>query len=87
MLPALAPSSMDTEIAALARAYRAANGPVMSLVNRMGGSLENQMALVPERLRIEIARVTETALQMAHGFAALGARAPDLGPGGTLAAV
>ncbi len=86
-LPALSPAPMDAEIAALALAYRRANGPVMSLVNRLGGSLESQMAMIPARLRAEIERVTELALRAAHGVAGLGSRAPDLGPRGTLAAV
>ena len=86
-LPALAPPPMDAEIAALAQAYRRANGPVMSLVNRLGGSVEGQLSLLPTNLRAQIDRVTEGALRAAHGAARLGAHAPDTGPRGTLAAV
>jgi len=86
-LPALAPPPMDAEIAALALAYRRANGPVMSLVNRLGGSVEGQLSLLPANLRTQIDRVTAGALRAAHGAASLGTRAPDVGPRGTLAAV
>ncbi len=60
------------QIAALARAYKRANGPVMSLVNRLGGGVEAQLALLPPRLRAEIERVTVAALMAAHGVAGLG---------------
>ncbi len=86
-LPAVPPPPPDAEIAALARAWRAANGPVMRVVNRLGGSLEGQLALLPPDLRNQINRVTEYALQSAHGLAALGNRAPETGPRGTMAAV
>lgn len=86
-LPAIIPSPLDTEIAALARLWRGANGPVISLVNRLGGSLEDQLALLPPSLRTQIERVTEAALTTAHSLAAIGNRAPDIGPRGTLAAV
>lgn len=86
-LPALAPTPFDLEIASLARAFHTANGPVMSLVNRLGGSLEGQLALLPPAVRARIDRVTETALRTAHTAAALGKRAPDTGPRGALAAV
>ncbi len=86
-LPAPAPTPFDAEIAALARAWCTANGPVMSLVNRIGGSLEGQLSMVPANLRGQIERLTETALRAAFGAAALGQRAPETGPRGTLAAV
>ena len=86
-LPIPAPTPFDTEIAALARSYRTANGQVMSLVNRIGGSVEGQLALLPQSLRLQIDRVTEAALQTALTAAAIGNRAPATGPRGTLAAV
>ena len=86
-LPALAPTPVDAEIAALALAWRRANGPVMGLVNRFGGTLESQLAVLPTALRDRIDRVTESALRTAFGAAALGERAPATGPRGTLAAV
>jgi hypothetical protein len=86
-LPALTSPQMDTEIAALARAFKTANGPVMSLLNRLGGSMEGQLALLPDSVRAQIDRVTESALLAAHGLASVGARAPDVGPRGTLAVV
>ena len=86
-VPALIPSPFEAEVTALARAYRSANGPVMSLVNRIGGSLEGQLALLPPSVRTQIDRVTEAALRTAFTAASLGKRAPETGPRGTLAAV
>lgn len=42
-LPALQSPDLDREIAALARAAKRANGPVMSLVTRLGGGIERQL--------------------------------------------
>lgn len=77
-LPALRRPKPDDDIAELARAYKRANGPVMSLVNKLGGGVEKQLALLPPRLRTEIDRVTVAALTAAHGLAGLGG-APDFG--------
>jgi hypothetical protein len=85
-LPALPAPDFDREIDALARAMRRANGPVMSLVNRLGGSLEKQMALIPPGLRAELERATVAALMAAHGVAGLGGRLPASGRRGTFAA-
>jgi EcsC protein family len=82
-LPALPAPDFDREIADLARAYRRANGPVLSLVNRLGGGVEQQIAALPPRLKSDIERVTARALDTAFG---LGAVAPDLGPRGSMAA-
>lgn len=71
-------------IADLARRYRRANGPVMRLVNRMGNTLENQLAVVPEKYRGHVERATAQALETAYGLAG---RAPDLGARGPLVAV
>ena len=85
-LPAVQPPPFDAEIAALARAYGRANGPVMALVNRLGGSVESQLALLPDRVRQKIERVTALALRAAHGVAGVGAKAPDIGPRGAMLA-
>ncbi len=83
LLPALPAPDFQAEITDLARAYRRANGPVMSLVNRLGGGVEGQIAGLPPRVRVEIERVTARALETAMD---LGARAPDMGRRGTMAA-
>ncbi len=83
-LPALRTADLPTDIAALAHRYRRANGPVMRLVNRMGGTLESQLAMVPVSLRGQLERVTARALEAAYGLAG---RAPDLGERGPLMAV
>lgn len=71
-------------ITALAARYRRANGPVMRLVNRLGGSLESQMALVPASVRDQLERTVARALEASYGLAG---RAPDLGDRGGMAAV
>jgi len=72
------------EITALAHRHRRANGPVMRLVNRLGGSLENQFALVPDAMRRQIEAAVARALNLAYGIAG---QAPDLGPRVPIAAV
>jgi hypothetical protein len=87
-LPALPGPDLDMEIAALAYAYGRANGPFVKLVNRLGGGVESQMARLPASVRAELERAVSQALQKAHGLAAMGRRAPDLGPrGATYAAM
>lgn len=79
--------TFDEKIAVLARRYKRANGPVMSLVNRLGGRLEKQLDLLPTGMRTQVAKTTEAALLQAWAFAGQGAqRLPDPGPRGTLAA-
>lgn len=82
-LPALPAPDLDREIADLARALRRANGPVMSLVNRLGGGIEKQLSALPPRLRDDIERISATALSAAFGA---GGVLPRLGRRGTLAA-
>jgi len=74
----------DDQIAALALRYRRANGPVMGLVNRLGGKLESQMALVPDPVRQQIERIVARALETSYGLAG---RAPDMGARGPMVAV
>lgn len=85
-LPALRGKSIAPEIAALAEDYRRANGPLMRLLNRMGNSVERQMAMLPVAVRPEIDRVVVVALTAAHGLAGLAEEGPDLGRGGAMAA-
>jgi hypothetical protein len=81
--PRVAPD-FSTEIADLARRYVRANGPVMRLVNRVGTTLESQIALVPVKYRSQIERATAQALETAYGVAS---KAPNLGDRGGMAAV
>lgn len=67
---------LSAQVADLARRYKRANGPVIRLVNRLGGTLENQLSSLPESVRGQIERLTAQALETAYGLAA---RAPDLG--------
>ena len=80
-------SEAKYDVAALAARYRRANGPVIALMNRLGGGVEARMKALPAPLRDQISRLTEAALQTAFGLAAQGARAPDIGPHGPLLAV
>ena len=42
---------LSAQVADLARRYKRANGPVIRLVNRLGGTLENQLSSLPESVR------------------------------------
>jgi hypothetical protein len=83
-LPAVAGPSLEEAIANLARRYKRANGPVMQVMNRLGGTLENQLDLLPGAMRGQVETVTARALEAAYGLAA---RTPDLGQRGPVAAV
>ncbi|MES2145994.1 MAG: EcsC family protein [Pseudomonadota bacterium] len=85
-LPAPLTPDLAPEIAALARRYRRANGPVMALVNRLGGSLESQMAVIPASVRARLEGIVAEALSVSYGLAGHAARLPDMGPRGPLAA-
>ncbi len=69
-------ADLAAEVAVLARRYKRANGPVIRLVNRLGGTLEHQLSALPEGVRSQIERLTAQALETSYGIAA---RAPDLG--------
>ncbi|MEA5161843.1 EcsC family protein [Cereibacter johrii] len=85
-LPALH-TGPDAEIAALALRFDRAHGPLMSLMNRLGGSVEERMALLPAPVLRQIEAVTRRALEQSHRFAAAGRAAPDLGRRGAPALV
>ncbi len=85
-LPAIPANDIAPHIAALAQRYRRANGPVMALVNRLGGTLEKQMDLIPEGFRGQIDRVVARALDASYSVAGQGARLPDMGKRGSMIA-
>ncbi len=74
---------MAADVAELARRYKRANGPVIRLVNRLGGTLEAQLSALPDSLRTQLERVTTQALETSYGLAG---RAPDLGQRGPMMA-
>ena len=78
-------SDVDLDVSGLAVRYRRANGPVMALMNKLGGSVEAQMKMLPDSLRNQIEAITAAALSRAMDVASYGARAPDLGPHGAVA--
>lgn len=82
----LPPGDLSPEIRDLAARHKRANGPVISLVNRLGGTLERQMALVPDGVRLQIERVVAQALSAAMSVAGQGDRLPDTGTRGPLLA-
>jgi hypothetical protein len=63
------------EVAALAAKMRAANGPLMRFMNRVGGTLEDQARLLPTSLREGLGALAERLLietyRTAAGIAAL----------------
>jgi hypothetical protein len=83
-LPALR-EDPSAEIARLAARYRRANGPVMALMNRIGGRVEDRLGGLPPDLRARIDSVTRSALEKGYHLAGSGRHAPDLGPRGPMA--
>lgn len=76
-LPAAATTTdLATEVAPLARRYKRANGPVIRLVNRLGGTLEHQLSALPQGVRNQLEKLTAQALEASYGIAS---RAPDIG--------
>lgn len=82
-LPDSVSTDLATDVAELARRYKRANGPVIRLVNRLGGTLEAQLSALPDSLRTQLERVTTQALETSYGLAG---RAPDLGQRGPMMA-
>ena len=80
-LPVPIADTLTTDIAALARQYHRANGPVIRLVNRFGGQIEAQLSVLPAGLRDQIETRTTQALQASYGLAG---RLPDVGQRGPL---
>lgn len=72
----------ELEVAELARRARSAGGPLMAVLNGLGGTLERRMALLPAGLRRQIDAVTLASLERAFAAARLGRHAPDIGPAG-----
>ncbi|MFN7223136.1 MAG: EcsC family protein [Paracoccaceae bacterium] len=82
----LPPGDISPEIRDLAARHKRANGPVMAMVNRLGGTLERQLALVPQVYRTQIERVVAQALTGAYAVAGQGDRLPDTGTRGSMIA-
>lgn len=73
------------EIARLALQYRRANGPVITLVNRLGLRLEEQVQGLPPAFRARLEAAVAEALARAFKVARLGRFAPATGPAGARA--
>lgn len=76
-------TDLELAVQGLAVRYRRANGPLMTIMNRIGGSVEERVALLPQAVRTQLETVTRMALERVHG---LSARGPDLGERGPLLA-
>lgn len=85
-LPVPLTEDPQAEIQALARRFRRANGPVMSLLSRLGGSFEKQIALIPEGYRQQVEQVVARALEGSFALAVQAERLPATGPRARLAA-
>ena len=75
-LPALPGPALDDEIEALARAYRAANHPVMAGLNALGGGIEAQLNRLPMSVQMRMETGVQRALTVGLG---LSGRLPRLG--------
>ncbi len=80
------PAAAAPEIAALAARWKRANGPVIKALNRLGGRLEDQVALLPGGARARIDAVVTRALEAAYELAARGGKFTGAGERGTMAA-
>ena len=80
--PLPAPITPDPrgEIAALAKRQLRADGPMMRIIIKFGGKIEDQMAHLPKALRDQMEKATGQALRRAVDLAGHGRRAPDFGP-------
>ena len=76
MLPAVQTPTLSAEIAALAARYHRANGPVMRLLNQLGGRLEAQFDALPEGWQRQLEQATARALETSYLMAG---KAPDMG--------
>lgn len=84
-LPLALPPEAEAEIAAFAKRWKRANGPVMAVLNRFGGQLEAQLGHLPEGFRDRIEAVTASALEAAYGLSRHGKKLPGSGNRGTFA--
>lgn len=85
-LPAAISPNLAKEIDALARDYRRATGPLMALMQRLGGRVEQQFDRLPAPIRQHIERVIVAALTTAHHLAAKTEDGPELGRSGVMLA-
>lgn len=68
------------DIARLAARFRRANGPVIALLNRLGGQIEEQLDKLPPQFRARVEGATMAGLTQAMTVARLGRFAPNMGP-------
>lgn len=70
-LPVPAVADLASDIEALARRYRRAGGPLVTLMTSLGGQVEQQLGFLPPGFRARAEEVTEGALQRAWGLAGI----------------
>lgn len=78
-VPAVVAPFPQAEILALADRAARAGGRRMALLNRLGGTVESRLTMLPQGLRAQVLSVTEAALAQASGLAALSTRAGRIG--------
>lgn len=78
-IPAPYQTPPDAAIVALAARYERASGGMMALLNRLGGQVEGQLALLPAPIQARVHRLTLAALERAYGVARQGGRLGRLG--------
>lgn len=83
-LPAIVAPFPQAEIVALADRAGRAGGRRMAVLNRLGGSVESRLAVLPEPLRLQVLALTSAALAQASGVAATSTRLGRLGGRGHL---
>ena len=79
------PPEVQAEVAALARRLARANGPVMRVMNHVGGRIESRLAALPVGVRRVIDTGTGELLERAYrtaGIVGAHPRAPDAGAWG-----
>lgn len=79
-LPAPVLPDPGPEIEALARCWRRAGGPLIAVLNRLGGQLEQAMGTLPDGLRARTTELVRAGLERSLALAVAGRHAPDLGP-------
>ena len=84
-VPAIIAPFPQAEIVALAERAGRAGGRRMALLNKLGGSVEQRLAMLPAPLRAQVLAVTGAALAQASGLAAHSTRLGRIGGRGHLA--
>ena len=64
------PDGASAEVAALAKRMRKANGPLMRVLNRVGGKVEERLEVLPVQLREGLSKTAASILEQVYTAAA-----------------